>query len=137
LACTLATVPNSAARTVASRLLAGDRGTACPALANAIDIRVTRMSCGQASSAVQTYETSPSGCVSARRCVQSGIDHSKQVIIDDCRRQRLSVTCTVYIASKDGSIVNPRIAGSVIVGRFDRASVTFRMRHDVHPRHGG
>jgi hypothetical protein len=129
-----ALAPSSPARAGATRATDSERGVACRSVANAIDIRAVGMSCSQASSAIQTYETSPLGCVNARHCVQSGIDHTRQAIIDDCRRRGLGVTCVVYIETPSGPVVDPRIAGGVIPGHFDRATVTFRMRHDVARR---
>jgi hypothetical protein len=116
---------------VGSRALGAGRWVGCRSRTNAVDVRAERMSCSIASSAIETYETSPLGCKTARRCVQSGIDRARQIIIDDCLRQGLSVICVVYIETPAGRIVNPRLVGSMVPGRFDRAAVAFRMRHQA------
>jgi hypothetical protein len=119
-----------------SRAPGHEHWVGCRSGADAVDVRAERMSCSLASSAIETYETSPLGCETARRCIQSGIDRTGQIIIDNCRRQRLSVTCLVYIETPAGRIVNPKLAGNVIAGRFDNAVVAFRMRRQAHQGRG-
>lgn len=104
----------------------------CRAERNATAVLAGGVNCTVAAGAISTYETAPRGCINHPRCVQSGLDQANRVLIVDCARHGLSLGCAVYVKSRTGRTVDPRIAGVVIRGRFVGGSVRFRMRRDPY-----
>jgi hypothetical protein len=100
----------------------------CAGVSGATAVQVADLSCATARQAILTYEGAPAGCVTGRRCVQSGTA-GDQALFDDCRRANRQVACTVYLHDPRGHVKDPRVDGIVLRSRFDRGFVSFTDRH--------